>query len=161
MRTDRPSYQCQQRGRSLATVACTIILAGLGGLLTLVGVSQLICDCDGMFRAGGVVPLAVGLLLLFLSARCILAFMRGDTWRLTIRDGLLSWSYPRWPKSVGAIDLARVCKATIYHSGGNWLLVTFSDETTQRIMLIGWPRRVRDFIVEHYPHIEVTFREAD
>eukprot|EP00456_Euglypha_rotunda_P053163 TRINITY_DN4288_c0_g1_i4.p1 TRINITY_DN4288_c0_g1~~TRINITY_DN4288_c0_g1_i4.p1 ORF type:complete len:140 (-),score=2.12 TRINITY_DN4288_c0_g1_i4:103-522(-) len=138
-----------------------IILASFGGLLTLGGVGQLFCYWDGIFRESGVVQLPVGVLLLFLSASCILAFMRGETWRLTINDGILSWSYPRWPKSVGAIDLSRVCKATIYHSGGNWLLVTFSDATTQRIMLVGSPHRVRDFLVNHCPHISMTFREYD
>eukprot|EP00456_Euglypha_rotunda_P053165 TRINITY_DN4288_c0_g1_i7.p1 TRINITY_DN4288_c0_g1~~TRINITY_DN4288_c0_g1_i7.p1 ORF type:complete len:123 (-),score=1.65 TRINITY_DN4288_c0_g1_i7:103-471(-) len=121
-----------------------IILASFGGLLTLGGVGQLFCYWDGIFRESGVVQLPVGVLLLFLSASCILAFMRGETWRLTINDGILSWSYPRWPKSVG-----------------NWLLVTFSDATTQRIMLVGSPHRVRDFLVNHCPHISMTFREYD
>ncbi|MDY6866370.1 MAG: hypothetical protein SVT56_00455, partial [Chloroflexota bacterium] len=31
--------------------------------------------------------------------------LKGDIWTIRIDEKILSWSYPRWPKSTGQIDL--------------------------------------------------------
>ena len=101
----------------------------------------------------------VGVFLVVLVVSGIYAFLKGEIWSMTIEDGVLSWSYARWPKSSGRIDLSTV-RAVVVDDCSSTLAFTFLDASTRKIKLIGYGGRVRDYLAAHFPHIRIEFVEG-
>ncbi len=101
----------------------------------------------------------VGVFLVVLVLSGIYAFLKSETWSMTIEDGVLSWSYARWPKSSGRIDLSAV-RAVVVDDCSNTLAFTFLDGSTRKIKLIGYGSQFRDYVTAHFPHVSVEFVEG-
>lgn len=137
-------YHYTQNGRSLYTI---LITGGVSALAVLFLVLP-----SPIFTV-----LGIGLIILACSG--IYAFVKGETWSMRVEDGVLSWSYARWPKSFGRIDLSSV-RHVVVNDRSSSLLFTFLDGSSRKIKLIGYAGRFRDYLVAHYPSITVEFVEG-
>jgi hypothetical protein len=138
------SYTCTQKARGLLMVFAAIFAALL---------------CILFILTRNVVGVTAGVALAVFAFACIYAFVKGDTWSMSIEDGVLNWSYTRWPKSSGRIDLGTV-RAAVVNDCGSILEITFADGSSQRLRLFGYAAKLRDYLVTNYPHIKVTFVEG-
>lgn len=98
MNAAEPDYSYTQRGRSVLTVLLVGLMAALAVVCCL---------------SGNLVCIVVGVLLAFLAGSGIYAFLKGETWRISIEDGVLRWDYSRWPKTSGRIALGTVRRMVI------------------------------------------------
>jgi len=96
--------------------------------------------------------------LVFLCFNCIYGFIWNEIFRFGIRDDVLWWDFPRWPKSTGGIPLDDVCNITIWQSGQ--LKITTRDGTSQRLSLCMPTRKLRKVLNDHYPDVLVEFIES-
>ena len=137
-------YQYTQKGRSLSTAIVTAFVAVLAALFLLT--QNLIFTVIGVF-----------LVALVLSG--VYAFLKGETWSFSVQNGILTWSYDRWPKSHGSIDL-RVARRVVVNDCSSTLLFTFNDGTSRKIKLLGNGSRFRDYLKSAFPNIELEFIEG-
>ena len=137
-------YHYTQKGRGLYSMIKTGFAAVLAALFFFTR--------DPIFTA-------VGVFLIVLVFSGIYAFIKGETWSMTIEDGVLSWSYARWPKSSGRIDLSTV-RAVVVDDCSSNLVFTFLDGSTRKIKFFGYGSRLRDYLVLHFPHVRVEFVEG-
>lgn len=144
MNTVQPSYSYTQKARGLYAVLAT----GFAALLAVL-----------FIFTRSPVFVACGTLLALLVISGIYAFFKGETWSMRIEDGMLSWAYARWPKSSGTIELSTVCTVVV-NDWGSTIEFTFSDGSSRRLKLIGHAAKLRDYLVAHYPHINVKFVEG-
>ena len=96
--------------------------------------------------------------LMFLCFSYIYGFVKNEVWRLGIRDDIIWWESPRWPRSEGFIPLDDVCKLTINDNEGK-LEVTTRDGTTRRTRCSAWGQKLRDILRDHYPNVAIEFIE--
>ena len=101
--------------------------------------------CPGLFSA----------FFLFWCFSFIYGFVKNEVWRFGIRDNVIWWDWPRWPRSAGFIPLDDVCKVII-HEGAGKLTVTTRDGTSRRIPCYA-SRQVRAILSEHYPNVAIEF----
>jgi len=87
------------------------------------------------------------------------ACLKGETWSMTVENGFLSWSYERWPRSSGRIDLAAV-RSVVVNDCSSALVFAFADGSTRKIKLIGYGAKLRDYLVAQHPQITVEFIEG-
>ena len=142
---------CEQRVRSFggcAGFAFVLFLAGLPAL-ALIELPLRGCLCPGLFSA----------FFLFWCLSYIYGFIRNEVWRFGIRDGVIWWDSPRWPRSAGFIQLDDVCKLTIYEGGGK-LRVTTRNGMTRRIPCCAAAEELRAIFREHYPSVDIEFIES-
>ena len=137
-------YFYTQKGRSVYALATTGLAAALG---------------FAFFLTRDTVFIIAGVFMMVLVASGIFAFVKGETWSMIIENGVLSWSYARWPKSEGQIDLSTVSSIVIYDSGST-LELSFAAGVSRKIKLIGYGAKLRDYLVRNYPHIDVKFVEG-
>lgn len=137
-------YNYTQKGRSLSTILVT-------GLCAILAFSFLIIPYP--------IPKLIGAFLVVFVFSGFYAFSKGEVWSMSVEDGILSWSYARWPKSSGNIDSSTVCYLLVDDCSSN-LSITFLDGSSRKIKLIGHARRFRDYAVSHFPHITVAFVEG-
>jgi hypothetical protein len=104
--------------------------------------------CPGLFSA----------FFLFWCFSCIYGFVKNEVWRFGIRDDVIWWDSPRWPRSAGFIPLNDVCKVTI-HEGAGRLIITARDGTSRRIPCNA-SRQVQAILNEHYPSVAIEFIEG-
>src|SRR5437660_8149141 len=90
-----------------------------------------------------------GIFLVVLVFSGIYGSLKGETWSMSVEDGILSWSYARWPKSSGQIDL-RTVRDVVVDDCSSTLSFTFLDGSTRKIKLIGHASRFRDYLVAHF-----------
>jgi hypothetical protein len=137
----QPPYSYTQKGRSPVTVLLTSLVAAIAIVFFLTR--------DPVFKI-------IGVLLVALVISGTYAFLKGETWTMSIADGVLSWSYARWPRSSGRIDLTAV-SGVVVDDCSSTLAFTFSDGSTRKIMLIGHATRLRDYLAAHFPQVRVEF----
>ena len=137
-------YLYTQKGRSLYTV---FIIGFVAALAVLFFVPR-----DPIFTV-----IAIFLVVLVFSG--IYAFLNGETWSMSVEDGVLTWSYPRWPKSSGRIDLSSVCHVVVDDCSSS-LSFKFLDGSTRKIKLIGHASRFRDYLAAHFTSVRVEFVEG-
>lgn len=100
----------------------------------------------------------VGVFLWFLVLSCLYAIIKGETWSISIQDGVLSWSYPRWPKSAGRIELSSV-RHLVVDDASDWLRFTFRNGKTQPVQLWAPGRQLHDFVQANFPTITLEHIE--
>lgn len=144
MNTVQSSYTNIQKGRGFYSVFATGFTAALAVLFIL--------TYHPIFSS-------IGIFLAMLAFSGIYAFLKGETWSMSIEDGVLIWSYPRWPKSSGRIDLITV-SAVVVDDCSSTLELSVSDGSSRKIKLIGHAAKLRDYLLTHYPHINVKFVEG-
>jgi hypothetical protein len=138
---NRPPYFYSQKGRSSYGALATVFAAVLAAL----------------FLASHIWVIGVPLALLAISG--IYAFAQGENWNISITDSLLAWSYPRWPKSSGRIDLNSVRTVTV-DGCSSTLSFAFADGSTRKIKLIGNAHHFRNYLLAHFPNLKVEFVEG-
>lgn len=141
MTTVQPSYSYTQKARGFYS----LFAAGFAVLLAVL----FFLTRDLVFVVGGVF-----LTLLVFSG--IYAFFKDETWNMSIAGGVLSWSYARWPKSSGRIELSTV-RAIVVDDCSSTLTILFTDDSSRKIKLLGHASRLRDYLAAHYPHIVVEY----
>ncbi|MFA6546970.1 MAG: hypothetical protein WCS99_21315 [Limisphaerales bacterium] len=144
MSTVQPSYSYEQKGRSVYTVLVVGFVAVLAALFFF--------SHDPVFTT-------ISAVLVILVCSGIFAFLRGETWSMSIEDGVLSWAYARWPKSSGRISLSTV-RAIVIDDCSSSLTITFSDGSTRKVRLVGHASRLRDYLMAHHPEIAVEYVEG-
>jgi hypothetical protein len=137
-------YLYAEKGRSFRTVFITAFVALLACLFFLVA---------------SPVSTVIGAILVVLAISGVYAFLRGETWNISVNDAILSWSYARWPKSSGSIDLSTV-RHVVVNDSSSTLSFTFEDGSTRKIKLIGYAGRFRDYLKARFPNITVEFVEG-
>ncbi len=98
-----------------------------------------------------------GFAILFLSGAY--AFIKKEVWTIQIIDSVLSWSYPRWPKSEGMIDLREV-REIVVDDRSLYLFITFLDDKTAKVKMCCPGYKLREFLEKNYPDIILTFIEG-
>jgi len=141
MNTSPPPYSYTQSGRGLYS----IFVIALAAFLAV-----------GFFLTQSFFGIAIGVFLSVFLCSGLYAFFKGETWSMRIEDGFLTWSYARWPRSSGRIDLSTV-RAVVVDDCSNRLLFTFSDNSIRKIKLVGHAGSIRDYLVAHFPHIKVEW----
>ena len=101
----------------------------------------------------------LGILFAFLACSGVYAYVKNEVWSMTIEDGVLTWSSPRWPKSSGKIKLCDVDTIGIQDGSGKVTLV-MADGTQQQTRLVGYGANLRDYLKAHHPQITVNFFEG-
>ena len=129
------------------------------GIYSIFGIAFTAFLAVGFFLIQKPVGVVIGLILSFFAGSGIYAFFKGETWSIRIEDGFLSWSYARWPKSSGRIDLSTV-RAVVVNDCSSRVTFTFSDNRTRKIKLVGPAGRIRDYLVAHFPDIKVEWVEG-
>ena len=137
-------YHYKHKGRG----AYAVLVAGFVAALAIF-----------FFLLGDPVFTVIGIFLVGLVFSGIYAFVKGETWSISVDKGILTWAYARWPKSSGRIDLSTVRHVVVDDSSSS-LLLTFLDGSTQRIKLIGIASQFRDYLVAQLPHIKVEYVEG-
>ena len=102
-------------------------------------------------------------LALFACINHICFFVKNERWQYGIRDNVIWWDSPYWPRSAGFVLLDNVCKVRIRAGTGN-LQVTLRDGSTQRIPWNAWPpaeEQLRDILTQHYPSVAIEFIERN
>ncbi|HZQ46466.1 MAG TPA: hypothetical protein VFC07_05600 [Verrucomicrobiae bacterium] len=94
-----------------------------------------------------------------LVASGVYSFLRSEEWHIKIHNGILTWSYARWPKSAGSIDLRTVCGIVVSDCSST-LSFSFQDGTSRKIKFIGSGARIRDCLKENFPSIALEFIEG-
>lgn len=136
------SYSFAQSGRSMLSVFAVAFTA----LLAV-----------GFFFTASIFGILVGSGLLLLVASGLFSAMRGEEWVLQIDNGILTWDYPRWPRSKGQIDLADVSHIRITDS---WVTLTLKDGSRQRLRLNDYPHRFYKYLKECFPGISLDLRNS-
>jgi len=150
---------CEQRARSFGGCAGFLFVLFLCGGFSFF--TLFIFLPDWAARLAGTVVGTIAAFLLFACLGFIYSFVRNDVWRFGIRDDVIWWDSPRWPRSAGVIPLDDVSKVTIYE-GTNKLRVTMRDGTTRRIPCFAAAKNLRAIFHEHYPSVAVEFiKSAD
>ena len=101
----------------------------------------------------------IGVVLVVFVISGVYAFLKGETWSICVQDGVLSWSYARWPMSNGSVDL-RAARKVVVNDCSSTLLFTFADGTSRSIKLLGSGGRFRDYLKTAFPNIELEFIEG-
>lgn len=137
-------YRQTQKGRSLSAALVIVFVAGLAVFFILTK--------DPIFTV-------IGVFLGVLVLSGLYAFLKGETWSICVQDGVLSWSYARWPKSQGSVDL-RTTRKIVVDDCSSTALFAFADGTSRKIKLIGSAGRFRDYLKAAFPNIELEFIEG-
>lgn len=153
-RAGRADFHYTQKGRGLYSLLFTAFVAFLAAAFLIIAVASVVSRSPVILIAG-----PVALFLLFLTVSGLYAFFKGEQWSFHIRDGLLEWSYPRWPKSRGSIALRGVRKVVV-NDGVHTLFLTLEDGTTRTIKFFGVGAYLRDYLKESFPHLAVEFLEG-
>lgn len=138
------SYSYTQKGRGVRSAMMTALLAVLAVLFFLIG--------DLVLRLLGVVA------VVFVFSGTY-AWFKGEIWTMSIENGVLSWSYARWPSDSGRIELDAVHTVTI-DDCSRALTLTFVGGGSRKIKLIGYAYRFRDYLAANYPHIRIKYIET-
>ena len=136
-------FHYAQKGRSVFGLFATTVVA----VLAL-----------GFFLSGSF-PfqlLSFGLLILVISG--IYSILKGEQWVIGVKESAFHWSYPRWPRSSGTIDLDKVRRVVIDDASG-WLEFHLDGGCSQRIRLAGGAYKLNDFLRYHFPRIIVEMIE--
>jgi len=141
MGTIQPFYSYEQKGLS----AYSVLVIALGGILA--GFS---------FFSHDPIFVVIGVALVVLLCSGIYAFIRGETWSMSIKDGVLTWHYPRWPKSSGSISLSTVLSIVINDCSSS-LVIKCAGGEAQKVRLVGHASRLRDYMATYYPQIAVEY----
>ena len=136
-----PTYIYTQKGRSLFTVLVSAFVAILAILF---------------FASRNPVFAVMGVFFAVLVFSGIYSFLKGETWRLSVEGGILTWSYARGRSQPGAL-IWETSAGFVVNDCSSSLLFTFLDGSTRKIRLIGPGTRFRDYLVAHFPHINVEF----
>lgn len=139
-----PTFTQQQGGRSLFTILTTVFVIFLA--LCFASTQELVF-------------VVVSVFLGFLACSCLYTIGTNEVWKMTIERGFLSWSYPRWPRSSGCIDLDGV-RSMLIDDGSGKVLIISDDDQSQTVRLIGYGFKLRDFIRSYFPHIIITHIES-
>ena len=137
-------YTYTQKGRSVYTVLVVGFVAILAVLFFL--------SRDPVFTA-------ISVFFVVLVCSGIFTFLKGETWSMSIQDGVLSWAYARWPKSSGRIELSAV-RAIVIDDCSCALTITFADGSSQKTKLVGYGSRLRDYLATHHPQIAIEYVEG-
>jgi hypothetical protein len=101
----------------------------------------------------------ISFILFFLTASGVYACLKGEEWKLEVKESYFSWSYPRWPRSKGTIDLRDVKKVIINDASGR-LEFRMRDDSTQRIRMGGGIYQLNAYLQANFPTIEVVLIES-
>ncbi len=137
-------YLYAQKGRSLFS-------AFLSGFLAVLA---LLC-----FLGGQTLTTVIGIVLGVLTISGVWAFVNGEAWVIRVENGVLSWSYARWPKSSGSVDLSRV-RGVVVNDCAHLLSFTLEDGSRQEVKLIGDAGGLRDYLKASFPNIRLEFVEG-
>ena len=148
---------CEQRGRSFGGCAVFLSVLLLGGFASFLTLLTFVPDWGA--RLAGIVSGMIAAFMLFLCFSCIYGFVKNEVWRFGIRDNVMWWESPRWPRSAGFIPLDDVCKVTIYE-GVSRLKVTTRDGTTRCIPCYAVATNLRSILRDHYPNVAIEFIEG-
>lgn len=136
----KEEFKHTQKGRSILGLLAT-------GVVTILTV--------GFFLSGVLLFQVISFGLLILVVSSLYAIFRGEEWILGVTDSILHWSYPRWPRSSGEIDLSGVRRVLIDDSSG-WLEFRNEDNLLIRIRLLGGAAyKLNDYLRLHFPDIDV------
>lgn len=136
------SYSCTRAGRS----SLSVLVVALTALLAV-----------GFFLTATIFGLLFGTGLLLLSVSGIFSALKGEEWILRVDHGILTWDFPRWPRSKGRIDLAKVNHIRITDG---WVTFTLADGSQRRLRLIDHPHRFCRYLEECFPGISLDFQES-
>jgi hypothetical protein len=140
---------CEQKARSVGGCAAFLFALFLCGCFSL-PIAGILVRGWGWLAAIVFGPFAAFLLfLLFLCVTFIYGLIKNEAWRLGIRDDIIWWESPRWPRSEGFLPLRDVCKVTINDNEGK-LEVTTRDGTTLRTRCCSWGPKLRAILRDHY-----------
>lgn len=98
----------------------------------------------------------LGVFLGLLAISAVYAFLKGETWSLQIEGTSLSWSYDRWPRSQGSIDLRTVREIVVDDCSGT-LLLTLTDDSHRKVKLIGYGTAIHEHLMRNFPSITLKF----
>jgi hypothetical protein len=136
-------YRYTQKGRSLSTVMITAFVAVLAALF---------------FLTHNLIFTVIAVVLVVFVISGLYALLKGEMWSVWVQDGVLGWSYARWPRSHGSVDL-RNARRIVVNDCSSTLLFTFEDGTSRKIKLVGSGSRFRDYLKTAFPNIELEFIE--
>jgi hypothetical protein len=142
--TRTSTYRISQNGRDAYPILATAFTAALA--LTFLFISHWSMK-------------ALGAGLVFFALSGAYAFLKGEKWTLGIENGVFSWSYDRWPKSTGRIDLKTVSCVVVDDCSGA-VLFTFKDGQTRKVKLLGRGEPLKDYLRQHFPTVAVEFVEG-
>ena len=145
---------CEQKARSVGGCAAFLFALFLGSVFSVC--TLLILIPDWAVKLVGLIFGSIGIFLLFLCVTFIYGLIKNKAWRLGIRDDVIWWESPRWPRSEGLIPLDDVCNVRINDNEGK-LEVTTRDGTTRRTRCCSWGPKLRDILRDNYPNVAIEF----
>jgi hypothetical protein len=152
---------CERRARSYAGCAVIVATLFLGGCFS--ALTLLVVVPDWRAKLTGIFLGTVGVFVLLACISHILSFLKNERWQYGIRDDVIWWDSPYWPRSTGFIPLDTVCKLII-HAGTGKLLITMLDGSTKRIPWNAYypaEEQLRDVLIQHYPSVAIEFTERN
>jgi hypothetical protein len=105
------------------------------------------------------IALPIALVLTFFGLCGLFSFSVGDQWTLDVRNGILHWSYDRFPKSSGRIDLRGVNRIIVNDCSARISLIG-TDGSTTKIRLTGHGFPLYKYLQANFPEIRVDFIEG-
>ena len=144
-------FSYEQRARSVTGCAVFLLVLFLAGCFFLVTTAMCLERNWSVIIAG-----SAAVFLLFLCGSFIYGFAKNEVWRFGIRDNVIWWDSPRWPRSLGFISLDDVCKVTIYDNTHK-MKITMRDGKTRRIFCSPAGKKVQAIFREHYPSVAIEF----
>jgi hypothetical protein len=137
------NYKSVQRGRGANYIFGTIFVLFLA-----------IC----FFLSKNIFFKIIGVLTGIGFLRGVYSFLKNYEWILEINNNILSWSYPRWPKSNGCIDLDSAEGIVVKESGK--LIFRLKNGETKKIRMAAPGHAVHAYLEENFPNIELEYLDS-
>ena len=150
---------CEHRARSYDGCGVIVLTLFLGGCFSVL--TFLVVVPDWWAKLAGIFLGTFGAFVLAACICHIYFFVKNERWQYGIRDNVIWWDSPHWPRFAGFILLDNVCKVNICARTGK-LQVTMRDGSTQRIPWNAWPpaeEQLRDILTQHYSSVAIEFTE--
>jgi hypothetical protein len=138
------SFESIQRGRGVYYIFGTIfaLLLSTGFILAENSFLKILGILFGIGFLGGVY-----------------SFIKNYEWTLEIKNNILSWSYPMWPKSAGCIDLDNADKIIVNNTSGK-LIFRFKNGEKKKLRMVASGHEIYSYLKENFPDIILEFWDS-
>jgi hypothetical protein len=95
--------------------------------------------------------------LLCLALSGLYSIIKGETWTVRIDGDSFIWSYARWPKSSGTIDLKTVRHLIIRDHGSTLTFIFDEGRIHDMKLMAAHPYQLRDYLAENFSRLSVEY----
>ena len=150
------SYYDSYKGRSILNIFICFFILFLSFSFTSIGIVGYL---EHEIVWSYIFPLIIGFFLSLGFLSCTYSIIKGENWELSINNNILSWSYPRCPKSKGTLQLQAINKITIRDDSFSNMKIEYINGDIKKVRLAGNNYKLKEFLEKNYKNIEIKFIE--